>query len=185
MSDRHFDELTALAARVSADDPRATEPFARGAGRWLCRFMAKWLPEGEDYEQTALDALGEVVDSLEQFSSEKGGIYGWMRRIAWRRVSDFYRRREKRMRLENRAGGGGVENLSLSQRANAQTKDDLLAIMASMKADEIELLRLFFEEKLPDSSVAEIMNITPDNARQRKRRLLHRLQKAVLSLNLS
>jgi DNA-directed RNA polymerase specialized sigma subunit len=51
----------------------------------------------------------------------------------------------------------------------------MVSEVASMEEVDRHLLQLFFEDGLTDTEVARILGITPDSARQKKRRLVQKL----------
>lgn len=154
--------------------------FARVVGGWLHGFMAKWLPEGEDYEQAAIDVLLELVGSLDRFNPTKASLKTWARCVASRRVADYYRGREKA--TSDEAGKREVawrEKHHIKARLPVESRLFMIEAISALDPEDQELLRLFFDERLSDSEVAEYLGITAGNARQRKRRLVEKLQNSL------
>ncbi|HEY1051779.1 MAG TPA: sigma-70 family RNA polymerase sigma factor [Prosthecobacter sp.] len=162
--------------------PGAQSRFAAEVGRWLRSLMINWLPANEDHEQAALDILTEAVAGIDRFDPQKGSFKGWIRCIASRRTVDFYRASQRRMEEEpSSQQKAHRDKFHLKTRLDVPVKHVFLEALASLAPIDHELLRLFFEEHYSDSEVAEALNISPGNARQKKKRLLERLHKLIIS----
>ena len=176
-------DLDAVARLAQEGNEEAIEMLATACGAWLFPWFVQGLPPGADAEQAALDVIQEAFEHLDRFDPRKSSFRTWITTIAFRRRADFYRRQERRFREEPTA-----TELKHRESYHAEswlTREQIAKMaghIATLKLDDVELLRLFFDEKLSDSQVAELLGIKPDSARQRKRRLVTRLHEKLQKL---
>jgi RNA polymerase sigma factor (sigma-70 family) len=118
--------------------------------------------------------LQEVIASLKSYDSNRSSIKTWSRRIAWRLFADHCaKNRLKQNKTSHQIAH--EEKYHLNSRLNRDACLAMVSEVASMEEVDRHLLQLFFEDGLTDTEVARILGITPDSARQKKRRLVQKL----------
>ena len=163
-----------LAAKTADGDLGSALEFSRALGPWLRALVRPWIWQPDDADEFALEVLQEVIASLKSYNGDRSSIKTWARRIAWRLFADHCsKKRLKRKKTSHQIAH--EEKYHLSIRLG---KDACLAMaqeVAALDEDDRRLLQLFFEDGLTDTEVAGILDITPDSARQKKRRLIKKL----------
>lgn len=164
----------ALAVAILRGDRSGLETFAKEVGAWLQALARGWIWQPEDAEEFALDVLQEVIASLDRFDPAKATLKTWSRGIAWKMYADFCARNhrtDQKTKHEIRHEA----TYHTRHRASPDALRVMVEEVAGLAEEDRELLRLFFEDGLSDSMVANALKISSAAARQKKSRLVRRL----------
>lgn len=105
----------------------------------------------------------------------------WLYRIAYHRIGNHWRGRDRRLRLAQRLASvlattpspiPGPEGIDGGPRA-----DRILEAAARLGRTDAEVLRLAHWEELTVAEIAQVLGINPNSAKQRLRRARRRLQR--------
>ncbi len=183
LADVQHESLSALAVEARMDleaanvNSQAVVRFAlRVRRQLLCYFRNHgWgLP---DAEQSAVDALAHVVAKLNRFDPAKGTCEAWVQTIARNRLHDELRALPRDD--EESQVSGLCTGTSALVRLTALEKSRLLEVFDEFTERERDLLRLIFLQGMNAAEASAEMDITHENARMLKRRLLKRLNEVL------
>jgi len=144
----------------------------------IFRFVYKRMAD----ETLAADVTSQVflkaMQQLHKYTFKGVPFSAWLFRIASNEVAQYFRKNSK-----NRV-------VTLEERTAANLKDEfedkeeleinieiLKSVIQDLKPEEIELVELRFFEKRPFKEIADIINITENNAKVKVYRLLQKMRK--------
>ena len=139
-----------------------------------------------DNEEQAGDICSQVflkaMTNLPKYKFKGVPFSAWLYRIAVNEVNQFFRKaqNQRSISMERANIGDIVEEVDESD-----TEDNIkhmLKAMQFLSPDDVQMIELRYFEKLPFREVAEIYNITENNAKVRMYRILGRLKKAMLKV---
>lgn len=139
----------------------------------------------DDEEQTA-DICSQVflkaMTNLPKYKFRGVPFSAWLYRIAVNEVNQFFRKAQNQRAISmERANIGDI----MEEVEETDTEDNIkhmLKAMQFLSPDDVQMIELRYFEKLPFRQVAEIYNITENNAKVRMYRILGRLKKAMLKV---
>ncbi|MBW2109499.1 MAG: sigma-70 family RNA polymerase sigma factor [Deltaproteobacteria bacterium] len=144
------------------------------------RFMLTRVPTREDAE----DLAGEVcVRAVESLSKQRGFFPAWLYRIARNMVTDFYRRRRVRDRVES--GYDEKKTGSVADPFNSNEsiliEKDLEQAMDHLTPEQQEVIHLRFIEGYSTTEIAEIQGKSPGAIRALQFRAIETLRNLMAS----
>jgi len=159
-------------------DGGAVNELARVLIGPLRAFMSRKGWGLDDPERAASETLSLVLASLDKYDSNRGAPMAWVWGLARNHLHEL-------LRLNAKAGGAiSVPNEYESEHArkhhlaivSPEQRVDLLAAVLGLSEEDYQLLFLLFVERKDASEVAEVLGISPASIRQKKRRLVARLE---------
>jgi RNA polymerase sigma factor (sigma-70 family) len=131
----------------------------------------------DDPEFAASEVLSQVLDSLDRYDPNRGAFNAWVWGIARNHLRHLLRTAARRDEASNpnKFQMHHAREHHLPEVSDGQ-KADLVAAVLQLEPRDYELLFLLFSEKLDATTVAEILAMSPAAVRQRKKRLIARLE---------
>ena len=120
----------------------------------------------------------KALQNLANYTFKGVPFSAWLFRVASNEVAQYYRTHQKTrvVTLEEER----VQDLQEEYEDKAQLDidiDTLKSVIQDLKPEEVELLELRFFEQRPFKEVAEILDITENNAKVKVYRLLQKMRK--------
>jgi len=165
-------------------DHRTDGPALNHLGEALLGPLRAFMSEKgwglEDPEQAASEALSLILSILDKYDNTRGSLMGWVWGVARNHLRGLLRRLAQRneahlktTKYESKhAEKHHLASLTRPQRAM------LLLEVVELAEEDYQLLFLLFREQKDATEVSAILGLSPDSVRQRKRRLIARLEDA-------
>jgi RNA polymerase sigma-70 factor (ECF subfamily) len=119
----------------------------------------------------------KAMQRLKKYTYKGVPFSAWLYRIASNEVAQHFRKVKK-----NRVVSIEEANLKemfddLDEPIEMPSQEELVATLDDMKEDDLQIIELRYFEGLPYRDIAEIMDITENNAKVRTFRILNRMKK--------
>jgi RNA polymerase sigma-70 factor (ECF subfamily) len=167
-------------ARAQAGDEAAFACIFRDVQPALLRYLRVIAPEAED---VASDTWLQVVAGLAGFRGGEQAFRSWLFTIARHRAADAGRSRARRPAVPLEASGAAEQLTSPDDTADlaveAVSARAVVAMVASLPADQAEIIMLRVVAGLEAGDVARIVGKTPGAVRVAAHRGLRRLASMV------
>ena len=164
--------------RVAQGDPTAVEQCIAKYGGLVWTLARRMTPTTSDAEDAVQEIFLQLWQQAERFDATLGSEATFVTMIARRRLIDRLRRAERRPRTE-----------TLVESPPVATEPDVVAIaeeaalvreqMSLLKPDEQKVLKLTLETGLPQTAIAEKLDLPLGTVKSHARRGLLRLRELV------
>jgi RNA polymerase sigma-70 factor (ECF subfamily) len=170
------DEFQRALSRAGAGDQDAFGELWRAYNPSLVR-VVRAMAGPQDAEDLASTVWVEVLRSLPAFRGSEDGFRGWLYTIARRRLIDLRRREARRPQVAMEAVGdrAGDAPDPETRTADRTATEDALALIATLPADQAEVVVLRVVAGLDVAQVAAIVGRRPGTVRVLAHRGLRRL----------
>ncbi|MEM6345093.1 MAG: sigma-70 family RNA polymerase sigma factor [Bacteroidota bacterium] len=134
-----------------------------------------------DQEESAADVTSQVflkaMSNLKKYQFRGVPFSAWLYRIAINEVNQYFREAKSKRAISMKSS----DIADIMDEVEELPKDDniqqMLASLQLLRPDELQMIELRFFEKLAFKEIAEIYNITENNAKVRMYRLLGKMKK--------
>lgn len=131
-----------------------------------------------DAEDLTSQVFLAALESLRRYP-RGAGFRAWLFGIARRKTADFYRKRRPQSTLDDAAELPAPSESLLAQVARGQSLRVLARLIARLREDEQELLRLRFAGALSFAEIAGLLGMKESAVKMRLYRLIERLQQSM------
>lgn len=162
-------------------DSAAFEPLYNLYYERMLRFVYKRMEELEDSRDVTSMVFIKALSNIGKYQHQGLPFSSWLYRIAVNEVNLYYRRNKKARVIS-------LDDNSLKTIANEAegfTKEDISVLKKALlylSEDELQIIELRFFEERPFSQVAQILEITENNAKVKTYRILDKLRKVFTQL---
>lgn len=147
--------------------------------RQIFVFIYKRIDEEEQTADICSQVFLKAMLNLKKYKFKGVPFSAWLYRIAINEVNQFFRKAQhKRAISMERANIGEIMD-EVEEKDTEENIQLMLKAMQLMSADDVQMIELRYFEKLPFKEIAEVYNITENNAKVRMYRILGRLKKAM------
>ena len=132
-------------------------------------------------EETAADVTSQVflkaMTHLKKYKFQGVPFSAWLYRIAINEVNQHFRVQKgvRVISMESTDIAGMMEEVT--EESSEESIRQMLSAMKLLSPDEVQLIELRYFEKMPFKEIAQVYNITENNAKVRMYRLLSKLKK--------
>lgn len=154
-------------------DPRAFDALYRCYLQPVYRYLYSRLGSAEDAEDAAAQTFLNAFEGFDRYRHD-GHFAAWLFSIARRKSADIFRRSGRQEPLDDSLLADGEDLLTGVMQLERAGR--LKSLLASLPADEIELLRLRFAAGLNFAEIARVLERNEDAVKKSLYRLLGRLQ---------
>lgn len=162
-------------------DPAAFEPLYNLYYERMLRFVYKRMEELEDSRDVTAVVFTKALSNIGKYQHQGLPFSSWLYRIAVNEVNLFYRRSKKMRVISLDDKGLNV----MANEADGFSKEDISVLKKALlylSEDELQIIELRFFEERPFSQVAQILEITENNAKVKTYRILDKLRKVFTQL---
>lgn len=162
-------------------DTAAFEPLYNLYYERILRFVYKRMEELEDSRDVTSMVFIKALSNIGKYQHQGLPFSSWLYRIAVNEVNLYYRRNKKARVIS-------LDDNSLKTIANEAegfTKEDMALLkkaLLHLKEDELQIIQLRYFEERPFSQVAQILEITENNAKVKTYRVLDKLKRVFTQL---
>jgi len=157
-------------------NPADFEPLYTTYYERILRFIYKRMEDIEDSRDVTAMVFAKALGNICKYQHQGLPFSSWLYRIAINEVNLFYRRTKKaRIISLDENGLKGIAN-----ETDGLSKEDLAALKRALlylSEEELLIIELRFFEERPFSQVAQILDITENNAKVKTYRTLDKLRK--------
>ncbi len=157
-------------------DPAAVSALYRRYLERVYRYLVARTGNPAEAEDLTSQVFLAVIESLPRYH-EQGQFAAWLFAIARRKANDFYRRRRPQTSLEEAFYLPSSSGEPLSAAIQADEQQRLHILIAGLREEERELLRLRFAARLSFSEIAAVLNRRQSAVKMSLYRLLERIQR--------
>jgi RNA polymerase sigma-70 factor (ECF subfamily) len=159
----------------SKSDPNCFEPLYTAYYEPILRFIYKRVESLEDCRDIASVVFTKALMNIQKYEDQGFPFSSWLYRITINEVNLFYRHTKKSriISLDERS----LRNISDENDAiNPELITALKKALMYLSEDELELIELRFFEERSFSEVADILEITENNAKVKTYRAIDKLR---------
>lgn len=146
----------------------------------IFRFIYKRTTDEDLTADLTSQAFLKAMQSINQYSHQGVPFSAWLFRIASNEIAQHFRKNNNNriVALEDSAVHDVEEEFPEEERGDIEVDIKLLKeVIQDLDPDEVELLELRFFEKRAFKEVAEILDMTENNAKVKVYRLLQKMKK--------
>lgn len=159
-------------------DPRRFEPLYRRYHEQIYRYVYQRTDSADSAADITQQIFLKAMTRLGGYEHRGLPFASWLYRIAMSEVYQAFKDK-KAERTVNVDTSTFAEILSeIKETPKADHRRELINAIASLKEDDVQLIELRYFEQRPFKEIAEILDITENNAKVRAHRTLERLKKA-------
>ena len=137
-----------------------------------------------DEDQTA-DLCSQVflkcMLNLQRYTFKGVPFSSWLYRIAINEVNQYFREHKNQRHISLESSGLQLMIEETEQDGTDQNIRQLVQALDQLKQEEVQMVELRYFERMPFKEVAQIYNITENNAKVRMYRILSKLKKQLAS----
>ena len=159
----------------SKKDPENFKHLYEKYFKTILKFIHKRIDSVDDAADVTSNTFVKAFENIGKYKHQGFAFSSWLHRIAINEINQFYRSTSKQRLV-------CIDDVNYNYMA-AETGKDLEELKANLQlamehltTDELELLELRFFEERPFSEVAQILNITENNAKTKKSRLIDKMR---------
>jgi RNA polymerase sigma-70 factor (ECF subfamily) len=134
-----------------------------------------------DQEEICGDLTSQVfmkaMLNLHKYKFKGVPFSAWLYRIAINEVNQYFRESKKQRAISMESANIADMMEEFEEAPQDDNVKKMLAALQLLKPEEVQMIELRFFEKLPFRDIAEIYNITENNAKVRMYRLLGKMKK--------
>lgn len=145
--------------------------------RQIFLFVYKRVDEEENAADVTSQVFLKAMLNLEKYQFKGVPFSAWLYRIAINEVNQFFRETRNQRTVSIESEGLPMLMAEVEEPSNEAAVQRMLVVLQSLTPDEIQLVELRYFEKIPFREVAEIYNITENNAKVRLYRILEKMKK--------
>lgn len=160
-------------------NPKHFEPLYRNYYEPIFRFVYKRLNSMDQAQDVTSQVFLKALQNLSKYQSRGLPFGAWLYRIALSEVNNAYRenKAQRTLNIDTVALNHMMEELE-EHRSDAQ-RQQLVEGLRNLRDDDLQLIEMRFFEKRPFKEVAQILDITENNAKVRLYRALDRLKQLI------
>lgn len=164
---------------AAAKDPAMFEPLYVRYFDKVYRFVFKRVLDEDLCGDITSTVFINAMQNIGKYSFKGFPFSAWLYRIAMNEVAQHYRRSSKQRIVSIDDQGIKTLTIEMSEGDSEMERnlERLKTTMQKLSKDEIDLLELRFFSKLAFAEVAEILDITENNAKVKTYRLLDKMRK--------
>lgn len=166
-----------LLVKAAQKNPRRFSVLYERYYRQIFLFVYKRIDEEEGTADVTSQVFLKAMLSIEKYKFKGVPFSAWLYRIAINEVNQFFRETKNRRTISVESAGLPQLLEEVEEPSNDAAVSRMLTVMQSLAPDEIQMLELRYFEKMPFKEVAEIYNITENNAKVRMYRILGKMKK--------
>lgn len=173
----------ALVIAAAKQDAAAFRPLYESYFKRIFLFVYHRVEDRDLTADITAQVFLKALSRIQQYNERGLPFSSWLYRIAVNECTDFFRR-NKRARVVY------VEEPSFHHLFEEMFPDDprdelekkLQIVLQKLKPDELQIIELRYFEDMPFKTVAEVLNITENNAKVRTYRTLEKMKKIFTKL---
>lgn len=167
---------TALVVAAQSD-PRKFEPLYSKYYEPILRFVYKRLDSKEEAYDVASQVFLNALQNLSKYEDRGFPFSSWLYRIAVNELNQFYRRTNRYRSIDVQSGE--LSHLLVQTQVSERNTDHslLLECMTRLSSSDYLMLEMRYFEDRPFKEIAQVLEITENNAKVRTYRALDRLKK--------
>lgn len=161
-------------------NPAAFAPLYDKYYEQIFRYIYQRLDDKEAAFDTTQQVFLKAMDNLLKYEFRGVPFSSWLYRIAYSEVNDLFRA-EKYVRTVNIDSIAVYTIIEEIQETKIEQYHDKIVqiISEQLEEDELQLIEMRFFEKRSFKEIADILNITENNAKVKTYRILDKLKKII------
>lgn len=159
----------------SKKDPRYFEPLYIKYYERILKFVYKRIESLDDTREVTAIVFSKALTNIKNYKEQGFPFSSWLYRIAINEINQFYRD-SKKMRVIS-LDEKGIN--TIAEESGQQDPDLISALKKALlylSEEELLLIELRYFEERPFAEVAQIMEITENNAKVKTYRVLDKLR---------
>mgnify|MGYP003405459341 CR=1 FL=1 len=159
----------------SKRDPRYFEPLYVKYYERILKFVYKRVESLDDTREVTAIVFSKALTNIKNYKEQGFPFSSWLYRIAINEINQFYRD-SKKMRVIS-LDEKGIN--TIAEESGQQDPDLISALKKALlylSGEELLLIELRYFEERPFTEVAQIMEITENNAKVKTYRVLDKLR---------
>lgn len=165
---------------LAKKDSRYFTPIYNKYYEPIFRFIYQRMDEKEAAADIVSQVFLKALVNINKYEHKGFPFSSWLYRIATNEINQYYRNNKKgrTVNLDENDIKVVIEEVELP--FNIEKRDLLIATLASLKQEKIELIEMRFFEKRSFKEMGSILNITENNAKVKTYRVLEEMKKIML-----
>jgi len=145
----------------------------------IFRFIYQRLDDKEQAFDSTQQVFVKALEKLSKYEFKGVPFSSWLYRIASNEVVDVFRaeKAQRTVNIDSVSVYGIIDEIQESK--IDEYHDKIVGIIANLPEDELQLIEMRFFEKRAFKEIAEILEITENNAKVKTYRILEKLKKTI------
>jgi RNA polymerase sigma-70 factor (ECF subfamily) len=145
----------------------------------IFRFIYQRLDDKEQAFDSTQQVFVKALEKLAKYEFKGVPFSSWLYRIASNEVVDVFRaqKAQRTVNIDSVSVYGIIDELQETK--IDEYHDKIVGIIANLPEDELQLIEMRFFEKRAFKEIAEILEITENNAKVKTYRILEKLKKTI------
>jgi RNA polymerase sigma-70 factor (ECF subfamily) len=145
----------------------------------IFRFIYQRLDDKEQAFDSTQQVFVKALEKLSKYEFKGVPFSSWLYRIASNEVVDVFRaqKAQRTVNIDSVSVYGIIEEIQ--ENKIDEYHDKIVGIIANLPEDELQLIEMRFFEKRAFKEIAEILDITENNAKVKTYRILEKLKKTI------
>jgi RNA polymerase sigma-70 factor, ECF subfamily len=169
---------------LAKKDPGRFGPVYEKYHEPIFRFVYSRIGQLEASKDVTSSVFYKALANLKKYRDRGLSFSSWLYRIALNECYDFFRAKKKHriVALDDYLAASLMEELQFDDGAKEAWMNSLPVLLESLGPRDLELIEMRFFEGKSFREVAEILDMTENNAKTRTYRLLEKMNKEVKKL---
>ena len=168
-----------LVVEAAKKDPAKFAPLYDKYYEQIFRFIFQRLDDKEQAFDATQQTFLKALNNLPKYEYRGVPFASWLYRIASSEVNNLFRaeKAQRTVNIESVSIYGIIEEISESK--VDEYHDKIVGIISELPEEELQLIEMRFFEKRAFKEIAEILDMTENNAKVKTYRILDKLKKMI------
>ncbi len=166
--------------KIAKKDSSCFAPIYEKYHEKIFRFVYQRMDNEEDASDLTSVVFLKALLHLHKYRDKGVPFSSWLYKIALNEINQYYRKTKKQRTTS--INEKDIEDIIEETNGfySDEKKEKLLRTLASLSEDKLLLIEMRFFEKRSFKEIAEVINITENNAKVRTYRILEQMKKNML-----
>ncbi len=165
-----------LIIREAIQDPAAFAPLYSRYFEGIFRFVYQRMDDINPAKDITQQVFVKALQKLNQYRDKGLPFSSWLYRIAWNELNQYFRNNSKHRMLNLESAGMEEMMEEMEEDRYSEYSDKLANALLQLDPDSINLIEMRFFEKRSFREIAEITDMTENNAKVKIYRLLDKIR---------
>ena len=148
----------------------------------VLKFVYRRMANVEDTYDITAQVFTKAFINIKKFQFRNVPFSCWLYRIALSEIGQFYRNTSKQQTVS--IDKQGIKNIAEETNDNIEELETQLSlVLQQLNSDELQLIEMRFFDGLPFAEMAQILDITENNAKVKTYRILDKLRKNISTID--
>ncbi len=170
-------EAERLEIHAAQRDPRRFGVLYERYYEQIFLFTFKRMRDEEQAADVCSQVFLKAIGNIRRYQFKGVPFSSWLYRIALNEINQFFRDSKAQRHVSVESSGLHLLMEEVEEGRDESQVQQLLGILDGLNPDDLQMIELRYFEKMPFKEIADIYNITENNAKVRLYRILGKMKK--------